>query len=489
MSSFPQGAFMRQSWTLKTSAVGVLAVIIACATNPATGKKEIMLVSEGQEVALGKQEDQKAVASFGVYEDPALQDYVAGVGHALAERTERPDLPWTFRLVDDSAVNAFALPGGFVYMTRGILGHLDSEAELAMVMGHEVGHVTARHSASQMSSQQLLSLGMGIGMVAVPELRRYGDLAQLGLGLLFLKFGRDDENEADTLGLRYSTRLGYDAAEGAQAFRMLDQLSAESEAGRVPGWLSTHPDPGDRYQRLLAAVREQSLEGGNVRREAYLKRLDGMTFGENPREGFFRENAFYHPELRFRIEMPRGFKGENTRQAVWAVSPNGDAVFQLTLAEGDSPDRAAREFFGGQEIRTLDTDRTSVNGLPAIVGTFEATSGQTLVQGVAAFVGLDGRVYRVVGYTGRADWSRYSRSFGNAMRSFGPLRERWALDTQPHRIEIVVPRSDLTLQQFTERYPSTVPDSTVAIINQLQAGDTFKAGRQAKRVTGGDRRL
>jgi predicted Zn-dependent protease len=460
---------MRHSRILRSGSVLVLAALLACATNPATGKKELMLVSEGQEIALGHQEDKKAVASFGVYDDPALQEYVAQLGHSIAERSERPKLPWTFRLVDDPAVNAFALPGGFVYMTRGILAYLDSEAELAMVMGHEVGHVTARHSAAQMSSQQLMSLGMGIGMVA----------------LLFLKFGRDDENEADTLGLRYSLRLDYDAAEGAQAFRMLDQLSEQSEAGRVPGWLSTHPDPGDRYQRLLAAVREQGLEGGNVRREAYLKRLDGMTFGENPREGFFRNHAFYHPALGFRYELPRGFKGQNTKQAVWAVSPNGDAVFQLTLADGDSPDRAAREFFGDPQIRTLETDRTSVNGLPAVVGAFDATSGQTLVRGVAGFIRLEGHVYRLVGYTGRADWSRYSRSFAQSMSSFGPLRERWALDVQPRRVDVVVPRHELTLAQFMERYPSTVPESTIAIINQLERDDTFEAGRQAKRVTGG----
>jgi predicted Zn-dependent protease len=476
---------MRYSRILRVGAVVVLAAILACATNPATGKKELMLVSEGQEIALGQQEDQNAVASFGVYDDPALQEYVASLGHSIAESAERPKLPWTFRLVDDSAVNAFALPGGFVYMTRGILAYLDSEAELAMVMGHEVGHVTARHSASQMSSQQLMSLGMGIGMIAVPELRSYGDLAQLGLGLLFLKFGRDDENEADTLGLRYSVRLDYDAAEGAQAFRMLDRLSEQSEAGRVPGWLSTHPDPGDRYRRLLTAVREQGLEGGNVRREAYLKRLDGMTFGENPREGFFQKNAFYHPDLGFRFEIPQGFKGQNTKQAVWAVSPNGDAVFQLTLAEGDSPDRAARDFFGDQKIRTLATDRTSVNGLPAVVGTFEATSGQTLVRGVAGFVHLEGRVYRLVGYTGRADWNRYSRSFGQSLSSFGPLRESWALNVQPRRVDVVVPRRELTLAQFMERYPSTVPESTIAMINQLDRGDTIKAGQQVKRVTGG----
>jgi len=481
---------MRQPWAVGVSVVAVLAIVIACATNPATGKKELMLVSEGQEIALGKQEDQKAVASFGVYDDPALQDYIASLGQEIARNAERPDLPWTFRLVDDPAVNAFALPGGFVYMTRGIMAYLDSEAELAMVMGHEVGHVTARHSASQMSSQQLMSLGMGIGMVAVPELRQYGDLAQLGLGLLFLKFGRDDEIEADTLGLRYSKRLGYDAAEGAQAFRMLDQLSAQSEAGRVPGWLSTHPNPGDRYRRLLAAVQQGGQEGGHVRREAYLKRLDGMTFGENPREGFFHENAFYHPDLRFRLNLPRGFEGQNTRQALWAVSPNGDAVFQLTLAEGSSPDQAAREFFGGQGIRALDANRTSVNGLNAVVGTFDATSGQTPVRGVAGFVLLDDRIYRMVGYTGRSSWNRYSRSLDAAMQSFGPLRERWALDRQPNRIEVVVPRRDMTLAEFTKSYPSDVPEKTIAIINQLQRGQTLQSGRQAKRIrSGAERRL
>jgi predicted Zn-dependent protease len=406
----------------------------------------------------------------------------------MAAKSERPNLDWTFTVVDDPIINAFALPGGFIYITRGIMGYLDSEAQLAMVMGHEAGHVTARHSASQMSNQQLMSLGLGIGMIASEELRRYGDLAQLGLGLLFLKFGRDDENEADTLGLRYSRRLGYDAVEGAEAFRMLDQLSAQSEAGRVPGWLSTHPDPGDRYERLRAAAREQGAEDGYVRREAYLKRLDGIMFGANPREGFFRDGAFYHPDLRFRFELPQGFEGQNTKQAVWAVSPDGDAVFQLALAQGESPDGPAQDFFGRQDIRTLDADRTTVSGLPAVVGTFEMTQDQTRLRGLAGFVRLEGRVYRLIGYTGRASWSRYSRSFDTALRSFGPLRERWALDVEPRRIEVVVPRQDMTLEQFTSAYPSTVEASTVAIINQIQKGDTFKAGRQAKRVVGGEGR-
>ena len=267
---------------------------------------------------------------------------------------------------------------------------------------------------------------------------------------------------------------------------MLDDLAKQSQAGKVPGWLSTHPDPGDRYRRLRATIRQQGLEGGNIRREAYLKRLDGMTFGENPREGFFRKGAFYHPDLHFRFELPRAFKGQNTKQAVWAVSPSGDAVLQLTLSEGDSPDRTARAFFASPQIRLRDSDRTTVNGLPAIVGAFDATSGQTPVRGVAAFVLLEGRIYRLIGYTGQANWRRYSRSFVDSLSSFASLRERWALDVQPRRVDIVIPRRDLTLAQFMEQHPSTVPESTIAVLNQLHRGDTFKANRQAKRITGGD---
>jgi len=321
-----------------------LLLLGSCATNPATGQREIMLVSEQQEISLGRQEDKRALAAYGEYPDPALQDYVSAIGQKIAAHAERPNRPWTFLLADDAAVNAFAAPGGFIYITRGILAHLDSEAQLVMVMGHEVGHVTARHLAQQISQQQLATLGLGIGMVAVPELQRYGGLGQTGLGLLFLKFGRDDERQADSLGLRYSERLGYDAKEGARAFRMLDQMSEQS-CGRVSGWLSTHPDPGDRYRSLTAQIGKAGGSGDLVQRESYLKRLDGLVFGDDPREGFFRDRTFYHPQMAFRFELPPGFEGRNTKQAVTATSSGNDAAIELTLAKESMVDAAARAFF------------------------------------------------------------------------------------------------------------------------------------------------
>src|SRR5256885_15956396 len=182
-------------------AAGLL--VAGCARSPATGKNELMLVSESQEIQMGQQADSGVIASIGLYPDQALQSYVMDLGKKLAATSERPNLPWTFRVVDDPAVNAFAIPGGFVYVTRGILAHMTNEAELATVMGHEIGHVTARHTAHEMSKQELAQLGLAVGSMASAQVAQYAGLAGQALQVLFLKFSRDDENQADALGVRY----------------------------------------------------------------------------------------------------------------------------------------------------------------------------------------------------------------------------------------------------------------------------------------------
>src|SRR5439155_757503 len=184
----------------------VTACTAACATNPATGAKQLSLVSESQEIQMGREYDREVTASIGLYPDSALQRYEQQFGSRLAATSERPGLPWSFHVVDDPVVNAFALPGGFIYVTRGILAHLNSEAELAGVVGHEIGHVTARHIASRMTKQQLAQVGLVVGSIASPQLERYAGLASSALNVLFLKYSRDDESQADHLGLRYMRR-------------------------------------------------------------------------------------------------------------------------------------------------------------------------------------------------------------------------------------------------------------------------------------------
>src|SRR5687767_2448102 len=283
------------------------AALAACARNPVTGERELALISEAQELEMGKQAAQQARQAIGLVDDKALQAYVQRVGTALAADSERPELPWSFEVVDDPTPNAFALPGGYIFVTRGMLNHMDSEAELAAVLGHEIGHVTARHGVQQMSRAQLAQLGMGIGMVLVPELQPYGDLLGSGLQLLFLKYGRDAERQADELGFAYSLKENYDVREMDDVFATLQKIGEAAKQSPLPAWASSHPDPGERIENVQGRLAEvtASVDSMRLGREEFLGRIDGLVWGANPRQGFFDEsNRFLHPEMRFQIQFP-----------------------------------------------------------------------------------------------------------------------------------------------------------------------------------------
>jgi predicted Zn-dependent protease len=471
----------------KWAAVVMMAFGSACATNPATGRRQLSLIGEEQEVQMGREADGEIVAATGLYEDADLQVYVQGVGLPLAKGSERAGLPWTFRVVDDAAVNAFALPGGYIYATRGILAYMGSEAELAAVLGHETGHVTARHSVNQISRAQLATLGLGVGMILKPELVDYADLAQVGLGLLFLKYGRGAEREADDLGFRYITRNGYDPRPMTAVFDTLSRVSAASGEGRLPAWLSTHPDPEDRGRRISELI--QSLppaqRQGRVEREAYLRRIDGIVFGDDPREGFFEGSTFYHPEMRFRLQFPRGWKTSNQKAAVSALSPGRDAVVVVTLTRRDTPEAAAREFFAQQGVRQGGSWRGSLDSLPAVAHEFAAATTQGELQGLAAFVAHRGHVFQLLGYAPQSRWGAHRPIVSSSLGSFGLLDDRRYLDVQPSRVRLVALPQPMTLREFAQRYPSTVPLATLAIINQVGESDRLEPGRLVKRVVGG----
>jgi predicted Zn-dependent protease len=460
---------------------------LGCATNPATGKSQIMLISEQQEIELGEREDANTVANFGLYDSPQLQDYVATVGLSLAQTSERPNLPWSIKVLDDPIVNAMALPGGYVYLTRGILGHLNSEAELATVLGHEIGHVTARHSANQMSKAQLAGLGLGIGMIVDPGIAGLSDLAQIGTQVLFLKFSRDDERQADELGMRYMIKDGYDPRESPEVFDMLRRVSAQSKSGPVPGWMSTHPDPENRTSRMrqLIAASGHSFDGAAVGRESYLREIDGLVWGEDPREGFFEGRRFIHPELAFQLEFPDNWSKHNTKQMVAAVSPQEDAVVYLMLVQERSLRDAAAKFSRQDGVSTNPFNRGEFNGLAAVWSEFGSYIGQTPVSGRVAFVEYDGRIYRLLGYTPQDRWSRYSGDIDRAVQSFARLRDQRLLSVQPKRIQVVKLDRDMTLREFHRRYPSSEPLDTVALVNDLAPDTNLSRGDVVKRIVGG----
>ena len=461
------------------------AVLAGCATNPATGDRELSLIGEEQEIAMGRQADQDVQATIGVYDDPALQAYVEGVGKRLAAVSERPDLPWSFRVADDPAVNAFALPGGFIYVTRGLLATMNTEAELAVVLGHEIGHVTARHAVNRISHAQLAGLGLGIGMILSPELAQFGDLASLGLNLLFLKYTRDDERESDVLGLRYVQSAGYDPDAMVDVFVQLERASGISGSERVPDWLSTHPGPEERGQRAadaLAALPPAAREG-TVARDAYLRQLDGIVFGQDPRQGFFRNNELIHPELRFRMQFPAGWRAVNQRQQVLAVSPQEDALDVLTLSEAPTADAAARSFAASSAVRTSGFTRGTSNGLPVRVAEFQARAqDNSILAGAVMFVEHGGRVYQLIGYGPQSRWPSHAAEVERSFSSFRPLTDPALLGERPDRIDLVTLPSAMTLAEFARRYPSTIPAEQVALINAVSPGTPLEAGRIVKRV-------
>ena len=467
---------------------GLLAGPLGCARNPVTGKSELSLVSEAQEIQMGQQGAKEVEQSIGFYKDPAVNAYVADLGKRMAEASERPELPWEFHVVDDAAVNAFAIPGGFIYVTRGLMSSINSEAELAGVIGHEIAHVTHRHSVQQISKAQLAQLGLGIGSILSSDIAKFGQLAGAGLGLLFLKYGRDAENQADASGFRYALGQNYDVRTMPNVFVTLGRLSEASGAGKLPEWMSTHPDPGNRVEHIEKMLDTVSLDQRKliVDREDYLRRIQGMTFGEDPRQGYFEGNVFYHPQMRFQMQFPSDWKTQNLPQAVVAVSPNQDAIIQLGLAGQTPPDQAARQFLSQQGVQAGNTSTSSINGLPAASSYFQAQTEQGTIQGIVSFISYGGKTFGLMGYTPAGKLGAYDQVFQSTIRSFDQLRDRSKIEVSPAKVELVKLNQSMTLEQFNSRYPSTISLQELAIINDLEdPGASLQAGTLVKRIVGG----
>jgi predicted Zn-dependent protease len=482
---------LRASFLSRGRSLGLLWLLSAitasgCAMNPATGSNQLMLVSEDQEIAMGRQADTAVIATIGLYPDAAWQSYIQQFGARLAATTERPNLPWTFRVVDDPAVNAFALPGGFVYVTRGLLTHLTSEAELASVVGHEIGHVTARHTAAEMSKQQMIGLGLAVGSMASSQVAKYAGTANQALGILYLKFSRDDESQADQLGLRYMRRANFDPRQMPEVFRMLDRLTTAEGGSRLPTWLETHPSPANRVAAITTqiAALPQDFSGTSVNRDSYERLLEGLVFGINPRQGYFTGSQFSHPDLRFRVTFPDGWTTNNGAQAVIAVSPQQDAVVELSQAQEQSADAAARAFLSQQGITGGAVSRTTLNGLGGESSPFAAATTNGALRGTVLFVELGGGVYRILGYAPEARWSTYQAAAERTMQSFQRLTDNAALNMQPQRMTIVQVGQRTTLEALLGQRNSPVSGATLALINQIELQTALESGRLVKWVIG-----
>ncbi len=472
---------------LAVAAAALIVWAASCAMNPVTGKKEFMLLSAGDELALGKQTDTEILKSYGHYENPALGAYISGVGKKLGALSHQPNLEYSFKVLDSPVVNAFAVPGGFVYLTRGILAYLNDEAELAGVVGHEIGHITARHSAQQYSRMQAAQLGLGIGAMISKTFRKYAGLAEAGMTLLFMSFSRDNERQADDLGVLYSSKAGYDARQMANMFVTLERLNPGEGRDGLPAWFSTHPNPPDRITAIQKAAQEWQAQNPQIRvatnRNEYLQRLDGLVFGDDPRHGYVEGQMFYHPELKFQFPIPAGWTVNNTASQVQIFNAKKEAVILLSLAAEKTPSEAAQAFVAGTKATVVASQATQVNGLPVQRLVVDVATEQGAIRAMASFIQKDSLVYAFLGYTAQAQFNAHSAAFDQTLGQFKALTDAARINVAPARLAVRKTARQGSLRQALQGF-GVAQDKleAYAVLNGMKLDDTLPAGALVKTV-------
>ena len=468
-----------------------LLLTISCAINPVTGKRQLVLMSEAQEVALGIQYDPQVLATFGVYEDADLQSFVQTKANEMGLISHRPKLEYHVKILDSPVVNAFAIPGGYVYLTRGILAQFNNEAEVMGVLGHEMGHITARHSVTQQAKQTMGTLLIITGMIASQKFAQYADYAMQGMQLLFLKYSRDDEVQADALGVEYSSKIGYDAKKMADFFQVLNKMSMAESEGGVPTFLSTHPNPADRYNNVKNDAKKWQdslkLSPWKVNTDSYLQMINGIVYGEDPREGYVEGNIFYHPELKFKFSFPSGWKYENLPTQINMGPEDGKALMVFTFAMQKTLQTAADSTLKRLGLTLVNSEKKNVNGMPAIATVSkqtskdESTGQEQTIKVLSYFIDYSGTFYVFHGVTAEADFNTYNKVFESNMTTFNKLTDPSKINVKPERIIVKkVERAGTLAETFTNLGVKKTQMDELALLNNLELTDKVQVGKLIK---------
>lgn len=456
----------------------ILTLLIAsCAVNPVTGRRELSLISESQEISLGEETDKEIRIQYGIYDDSSLEKYVKQVGERLAPYTHRPHLVYHFSVLDSPVVNAFALPGGYVYVTRGILALMNSEAELAVVLGHELGHINARHSIRRLSKLLFVQLGLSVGGALSDTFAKISGVASVGIQLLFLKYSRDDEREADRLGVEYSRKVGFNPGEMVNFFTSLQRLGDLSQGASLPGFLSTHPLTRERIQNVKGMLRaeDQSLL---VRQQSYLDQIDNLVFGDDPRQGYVEKSTFYHPQLRFSFSFPEEWELKNTPSQVVLSSKDGDAavILQAEKSSENLSDYAQKKAVSIEGKHFVGEENLTINGLLAyqvLMDLSQEDKEDLRLQ--LTCIKKEDTIFSFTALSTLFDFRKYEALFKSIVHSFAELRDKSYLSREPKRIKLIRASGKETLSQIFEKagvnkeiWPK------VAILNGIELDHTPK---------------
>jgi predicted Zn-dependent protease len=471
---------------------------VGCTTDivPATGEKRFLGYTWQQEAEIGKKSSKEIAALFGLYRDPQLERYVTEVGnrvlatsHLRRAGTEEQfrNTPVTFTILDSPVINAMALPGGYIYITRGMLAHLNDEDQLAAVLAHEIGHVAARHAARQAWQQQIgqgLLLGgalIGQGVLGLPaqDLMNLGGMATQ---LLFLRYSRDDELEADKLSVEYSSLAGYDPRDVIGFFQTLNRMQ-EKEGQGMPNFLSTHPNPGDRIERIreMTAGRPPDKQATSAT-SRYLNAIDGLVLGDDPRQGFVEANVFYHPALRFRFPVPRGFKVINQPTQVVMVENQNRAFLGFASAREKSLESATAKFLNQPGLKVIERGPMRSGQFQAYAAVADARmeNGQ-VVRVMVYFIDYRGSIYHFVGYSAPQAFGAFRGVFLQTMQGFGEIQDPRILNREPVRLALETVSRRARFEDLIPRsLPAPFKPEDVALLNQVTLKAEIEPGRILK---------
>jgi len=468
--------------------LGVLTLLIllsGCAVNPVTGDSDFVLMSEDDEISIGRANHSKIIKRYGLYEAPELQRYVQKVGERLAAKSHRKNLIFRFTVLDTHEINAFALPGGYIYITRGLLAYLSNEAELAAVLGHEIGHVTARHAVRQQSAAAATGLLAAV-IASQTNTNGAGNLLNTIGTALVRGYGRDHELESDRLGAEYLARSGYDPLAMIEVIRVLknqeifDKQIAKQEgreANVYHGVFATHPDNDKRLQQVVGRAKQlQKTSRNNNNRVDFLRNIEGLVFGDSEKQGIVRGNRFYHRELDISIKFPKNWRIQNQPDRIVAIAPGNKGLLQINMTDINkriSPRQFLRKRVKLDNLRNGETFRHNNHEGYTAISKVRTTYGTRLVRFVVIYKDNAAWIFQGVAKDENKPYKFDSEVLTTA-KSFRNLTKQERQKAKPRRIHIITakkntrfaklanksqlgPNAEAQLRLLNKRYPDGEP--------------------------------
>ena len=464
-----------------------------CAQNPVSGDQDFVLLSVDNEIAIGRTNHPKIIAQYGRYDDESLQVYVQSVGEKLASVSHRPELLYRFTVLDTPMINAFALPGGYVYITRGLMAYLNSEAELAAVLGHEIGHVTARHGVRQQSASQAANIGYTIGSILFPELRAAPsqDLFNILGGALLSGYGREHELESDGLGAEYLAKAGYDPKAMIDVIRVLKNqetfsaAEAKKQGREVKGYhglFASHPDNDTRLHEVVASADKYAgAQKTKIGRSDYLTHINGLVFGDSEEQGIRSDRHFYHLTMNFAVEFPAGWQINNNPASLQSLSPNGDAIVEMRVTDLNlklSPLEFIKQRLKIDKLKA--GEQLNANGLEGYTGIFKAQDRLARV----AVVYLRDQAFVFFGSVkNNKMFSQFDADFVMTAKSLHALRADEKVFAKALKLEVVtVGKADNYITWAKDSRISNSPLAQLRLLNGDYPTGELETGELAKRV-------